>query len=180
MNCFGGHLYQDFKIPYESPTAGLFFFSEDFCALLEDMSVLKRDIMFLQKSKWAIANEKMPKREHPYPIGCFDGTDIEIHFLHYHTEKDAIDRWKRRMERFNYDRFIAVGFQQNECTKEIIERFEKIDIPNKVFFTNWETKMDHTIYMEEFKDKEYSPDPYKYVNHYYRRLVEYLKDNPIK
>ena len=52
MNCFGGHLYQDFKIPYESPTAGLFFFADDFCAILEDIEILKRDIVFVPKSKW--------------------------------------------------------------------------------------------------------------------------------
>jgi len=180
MNCFGGHIYQDINIPYESPTAGLFFFADDFCSILEDISILKRNIVFVPKSKWKLANEKMPTREHPYPIGVFEGTDIEIHFLHYYTEQDALDKWHRRMKRFNFDRFIAIGFQQNECTKETIERFEKIDIPNKVFFTNWDMKLPHAIYMQEFKDRESSPDPYKYVNNYYRYLVEFLKLNPLR
>ncbi len=180
MNCFGGHIYQDFKIPYESPTAGLFFFADDFCALLEDLDILKRNIVFVPKSKWKLANDKMPTREHPYPIGVFEGTDIEIHFLHYHTEKDALDKWNRRMTRFNFDRFIAIGFQQNECTKETIERFERIDIPNKVFFTNWDLKLPHAIFMKEFEGRDSSPDPYKYVNNYYRYLVNYLKRNPLK
>lgn len=180
MNCFGGHIYQDFRIPYESPTAGLFFFAEDFCSLLEDISILKRNILFLPKSKWKRVNDRMPTREHPYPIGCFEGTDIEIQFLHYHSEQDALDKWYRRVERFNFDRFIAIGFQQNECTKETIERFEKIDIPNKVFFTNWDLKLSHAIFMEEFKERESSPDPYKYVNNYYRYLVDYIKRNPLR
>lgn len=180
MNCFGGHIYQDFKIPYESPTAGLFFFADDFCALLEDLNILKRNIVFVPKSKWKLANEKMPTREHPYPIGVFEGTDIEIHFLHYYTEKDALDKWNRRMKRFNFEKFIAIGFQQNECTKESIERFEKLNIQNKVFFTNWDLNLPHAIYMEEFKDKESSPDPYKYVNNYYRYLVDYIKRNSLR
>lgn len=180
MNCFGGHIYQDFKIPYESPTAGLFFFPDDFCSVLEDLSILKRDIVFVPKSKWKLANDKMPTREHPYPIGVFEGTNIEIHFLHYYTEQDALDKWHRRMKRFNFDRFIAIGFQQNECTKEAILRFEKIDIPNKVFFTNWDMNLSHVIYMQEFKDWPSSPDPYKYVNSYYRYLVDYLMHNPLK
>ena len=180
MNCFGGHIYQDLNIPYESPTAGLFFFADDFCSILEDISILKRNIVFVPKSKWKLANDKMPTREHPYPIGVFEGTDIEIHFLHYYTERDALDKWHRRMKRFNFDRFIAIGFQQNECTQETIERFERIDIPNKVFFTNWDMNLPHAIYMQEFKDRESSPDPYKYVNIYYRYLVDYLRRNTLK
>lgn len=180
MNCFGGHIYQDLNIPYESPTAGLFFFADDFCSILEDISILKRNIVFVPKSKWKLANDKMPTREHPYPIGVFEGTDIEIHFLHYYTEQDALDKWHRRMKRFNFDRFIAIGFQQNECTKETIERFERIDIPNKVFFTNWDLKLSHAIYMKEFKEREFSPDPYKYVNNYYRYLVDYFRRYGLK
>ena len=180
MNCFGGHIYQDMKIPYESPTAGIFFFADDFCSILENMDILKRGVIFLEKSKWKRVNERMSTREHPYPIGCFEGTDIEIHFLHYHTEKEALEKWQRRMQRFNFDHFLAIGFQQNECTKETIEKFEKIDIPNKVFFTNWDMKLPHTIYTPEFKNRKSSPDPYKYVNTYYRYLVDYLKKNPLK
>lgn len=89
MNCFAGHLYQDFKIPYESPTAGMFFFADDFCAILKDVEILKRDIVFVPKSKWKLANDKMPFRAHPYPIGQFKGTAIEIHFLHYYTGRSA-------------------------------------------------------------------------------------------
>ena len=180
MNCFGGHIYQDMNIPYESPTAGLFFFADDFCSILEDMDILKRGVVFLDKSKWKKVNERMASREHPYPIGCFEGTDIEIHFLHYHTKEEAIVKWQRRLERFNFNNFIAIGFQQNECSKETIERFERLDIKNKMFFTNWDLKLDHAVYISEFKDKLSSPDPYKYVNIYYRYMVEYLKNNPIR
>lgn len=179
MNCFGGHIYQDFNMPYESPTAGLFFFADDFCSILENISILKRDIVFLSKSKWQLANDKMPTREHLYPIGCFEGTDIEIHFLHYYTEKEARDKWVRRMERFNFENFIAIGFQQNECTRQTIERFERINVVNKVFFTNWNIKLNHVVYIQEFKDKASSPDPYKYANTYYKYLVDYIKMNPL-
>ena len=180
MNCFGGHIYQDFHIPYESPTAGLFFFAEDFCSLLENIDYLKRDIVILKESKWEEANKKMPFRAHPYPIGCFEGTDVEIHFLHYYTAEEAIDKWNRRIERFNFRQFLAIGFQQNGCTESTIERFNKIDIPNKVFFSNLDVNSKYVISIPEFKDKECSPDPYKYVNTYYRYLVKHLKTNPIK
>lgn len=180
MNCFGGHIYQDFKIPYESPTAGLFFFADDFCSLLEDISILKRNIFFLSKSKWKEANDKMPQRAHTYPIGCFEGTDIEIHFLHYYTENDALQKWMRRVERFNFDRYIAIGFQQNMCSRETIERFNQLKIPNKVFFTNWDLKLESVVYTQEFAKKLSSPDPYKYVNTYYRYLVDFLKKKTIK
>ena len=177
MNCFGGHIYQDLDIPYESPTAGLFFFPDDFCSLLEDVSILKRNILFKPISKWKLANDKMPTRVHPYPIGYFEGTDIEIHFLHYYTEQEALDKWNRRISRFNSCNFIAIGFQQNECSQETIKRFEKLPLKKKVFFTNWDLDLPHAIFIEKFKDLPNSPDPYKYVNTYYKYLANYLKNN---
>lgn len=180
MNCFAGHIYQDLHWTYTSPTAGLFFYAEDFCRLVEDIEILKRPILFKPLSKWNSANEKMPNREHWYPIGYFEGTDIEIHFLHYHTEKEALDKWNRRISRFNFDDFIAIGFQQNECTKDLIERFSKAPIKKKVFFTNIYMNSEGVICIDEFKDKKDSPDPYKYVNVYYKYLAKYLKAHPFQ
>ena len=91
-----------------------------------------------------------------------------------------MDKWNRRMKRFNFDRFIAIGFQQNECTRETIERFERLDTKNRVFFTNWDMKLDHVVCIPEFMDKQSSPDPYKDVNIYYRYLVDFLKNKPLK
>ena len=175
MNCFAGHVYQDLHWPYTTPTAGLFFYAADFCSLVENIDILKRPVLFKKESKWQSANDEMPNREHWYPIGYFEGTDIEIHFLHYRTEKEALEKWNRRVSRFNFDKFIAIGFQQNECTPEIIERFTKAPIKNKVFFTNINLDYPGVIYIDKFKDKTDSPDPYKYVNVYYRYLVDYLK-----
>lgn len=179
MNCFAGHIYQDLHWAYTSPTAGLFFYAEDFCNLVEDITILKRPVLFRDRSKWKSANDEMPHREHWYPIGYFEGTDIEIHFLHYRTEKEALEKWNRRVCRFNFNNFIAIGFQQNECTPEIVKRFVKSPVKNKVFFSNIDIQEKGVIYIDKFKEKESSPDPYKYVNDYYKYLVEYLKNNPI-
>lgn len=84
------------------------------------------------------------------------------------------------MARFDFNHYLAIGFQQNECTKETIERFETIDIPNKLFFTNWDLQLRHAVYISEFRGKESSPDPYKYTNIYYRYLVDFIRKNPLK
>lgn len=179
MNCFGGHIYQDLHWKYNSPTAGLFFFADDFCSILEDISILKRQVFFKSHSKWDLANKKMQARPHIYPIGYFQGTDIEIHFLHYHTEEEALSKWNKRMRRFNFDRFIAIGFQQNLCTIHTLKRFSNLSLSNKCFFCNQDLGFSSVIYIKEFRGKDESPDPYKYVNIYYRYLAGYLKNNPI-
>ncbi len=74
MNCFAGHIYQDLHWSYNSPTAGLFFYAEDFTALVKNIYILKRPIRFRKLSKWKSANEKMPFREHWYPIGYMNTT----------------------------------------------------------------------------------------------------------
>ena len=60
-----------------------------------------------------------------------------------------------------------------------MKRFVKSPVKNKVFFSNIDIQEKGVIYIDKFKEKESSPDPYKYVNDYYKYLVEYLKNNPI-
>ena len=40
------------------------------------------------------------------------------------------------MKRFNYDKFLVIAFQQNECTEKSIYEFANLDLRNKILFCN--------------------------------------------
>lgn len=180
MNCFGGRVYQDLKREYLSPTAGLFFFIDDFNLLLKDIHILDRKIVECPNSKWEHTKEIVSQHGGKnYPIGVFEGTDIEIHFLHYPTFDVAVKKWKRRMKRFNYNNFIVIAFQQNECSKYSINTFSNLKLKNKILFCNEEINLPDIIYIQEFRKRDESPDPYKYAHIYYKYLVKKLNNNSI-
>ena len=171
-NCFGGHIYQDLQTSYISPTAGLFFFADDFANFVNNFEKYKdRPINIIERSKWAIANEKMSKREFVYPIGRIEGTDIEVHFLHYHTPEDALNKWKRRMSRVNMDNLVFIGMWQNLPNVEFARKL-LLDKKHKTYlFSTIPLDLPNVVYIDKFKDKKECPGPYKYANVFYKYLA---------
>lgn len=180
MNCFGGRIYQDLHREYLSPTAGLFFYMDDFNSLLKDIHLLDRNIIPCPISKWKRTNEIISQHGgRQYPIGVIEGTDIEIHFLHYSSFEIAVDKWNRRMSRFNFNKFLVIAFQQNECSTKAIHEFANLDLPNRIFFSNEPSDEIDVICVKEFMGKYESPDPYRYSHIYYHYLVKRLNEKPI-
>jgi uncharacterized protein (DUF1919 family) len=131
-NCWGGSIYEDLQLPYKTPTVGLFFFAPCYIQFLQNLKDnLKEEIIFIKQSKYEKGNLLL--RTHTYPIGLIKGR-IEVHFLHYKTETEALDKWRKRAERVNFNN-IFLSFTDNEvCTAEEINTFDSL-LFNKVFFS---------------------------------------------
>lgn len=175
-----GRICQDLKREYNSPTAGLFFYAEDFVKFVAGLKEnLKREVIFIPQSKYKIANEKMKRRKWIYPIGQLKDTDIEIHFLHYHSEKDALEKWNRRCSRIK-DKIFVIGMEQNLPNKEIVKKFSELPLKNKVYFCTSSCQYDSSIVnIKEFSHLEEVANPYTKAHIYYRYLVNYLKMHPL-
>lgn len=175
MNCFAGRIYQDLGREYNTPTAGLFFTPQDFVKIGQDISVIKREIEEITESKWRGAKEVV-KNHGKYPIGKIKGTDIEIHFLHYPTFEEAIDKWKRRVERFNFDDYFFIAFCQNgwEEYPDLIYDFSTLPVERKILFTNDSSnnKQKGIVGIKNFRNYKDSPDPYKKAHIYYQYLIK--------
>lgn len=74
-NCFAGRIMQDLGMKYNSPTLGLYFFSEDYIEFLSNLKYYLTDakLEFLDSSKYPLANERRAKWLHWYPIGLLGG-----------------------------------------------------------------------------------------------------------
>jgi len=134
-NCWGGSVYEDLDLAYTTPTVGLFFYGPCYIKFLSNLKYyLSQDIVFVDKSSYQIANEDRSNSGLFYPIGKLD--DIEIHFLHYHSELDASEKWNRRKDRINFDN-LFVAFAQNELVDyELMNSFDNLDYNNKVIFSS--------------------------------------------
>lgn len=168
MNCFGGRIYQDLHRKYTSPTVGLFFSASDFNKILKDITIIKNELTFITPPQQPIASCS-------YPIAVIKGTDIKIHFLHYKNEKEAKEKWERRVSRFNFENFIAIGVYQNGCTEDILREFSAIPISKKFFFSTKKMDIPGVLYTPEYDGLESHPDIVKYANVFYRHLVRYIK-----
>lgn len=131
-NCWGGSIYEDLGLNYTTPTIGLFFFAPCYIKFASDLKkYISSPLQFTEKSKYEKGNHM--QGVHSYPIGILDN-DIEIHFLHYKTKEEALEKWNRRKERINFDN-LYLSFTDNEvCTTDEIKTFDNLPY-KKVFFS---------------------------------------------
>ena len=133
-NCWAGSVYRYFDLPYQSPTAGLYFFGEDYVKFAADLKrYLSLPIKFINARDSRYYETLKQRGEQEKPIGKLD--DIEVVFLHYPTPEEAEAKWRRRADRVNWDNLFIKFSQMNECSDEVVKRFDAIEHPNKLCFT---------------------------------------------
>lgn len=125
-NCYGVDYYKQQQIPYNTPFVGLFLYPECYIRLLESFDTcMELELTYCMFSKYG---------KTIYPVGNL-GKDIEIHFLHYKTFQEALDKWNRRKARMSLlsDCIIKMcdrdGFEKSHA-----ERFLQIPLKYKVLF----------------------------------------------
>lgn len=176
-NCWGGMIYETYGLPKLSPTIGLFFMASDYIIFLKDLKGYSTgDIKFIkpEESKWV--NDSLisgDSRFGSYPIGVLSNgkEELEVFFLHYNSENEAKDKWKRRCKRINWDKMLIKFNDQNGCTEKELNDFINLPYKNKIFFTckTWGIK-------SEIIKKIYQPFNRKFIRTSYE---PYGKNNKI-
>lgn len=173
-NCWGGRVYKELKVPYFTPTIGLYFFSSCYIKFVQNLEYyLNQPLNFILTSKYEKANNL--RVNNPYPIGILNN-DVEVHFLHYYTKSDALEKWNRRKDRINYNN-LFFSFTDNEsCSFDEIQAFDNLDF-NKVFFSskNFES-IQSLIWLKQFTASDGIGDIYSNPREYrkYFDAVDWL------
>lgn len=135
-NCWGGIVYQDFKLPYNSPFIGMFIHTPDYFKLLNNLEYyMNVDLKFTTKSKYDSVNKDRETGLHSptFPIGLLD--DVELDMLHYASEHEAYEKWNRRKERMNWDNLYIKACEKLLFTHDNLADFASLPFKNKVIFT---------------------------------------------
>lgn len=134
-NCWGGSIYEDLQLPYQTPTVGLFFYAPCFLVLLSDLKkFINSPLEFISESSYEDAN-RFIMENHWYPIGILNDK-IEIHFLHYRSEKEALEKWERRKKRVNWDNLFVSCTDRDGMTADLMKTFDSLPFENKILFTS--------------------------------------------
>lgn len=179
-NCWAGHVYRYFGIPYLTPTVGLYFFADDYIRFLKNLKYyMNIDLKFIPLSK---SKHKDELYEHggksiTCPIGVLD--DIEIIFLHYKTEAEAYGKWNRRKSRIVWERLFIKMSQMNGCTKFIMDEYDRLPFENKFLFVKEPMDYDTEIVFHGYEKADEitndTNDFRKYIN-----LRNWINGKPCK
>lgn len=129
-NCWGYELYNALGREYNTPFVGIFFFAECYLQLLENFETsIDADLKFIRTSRHAPGPFN-------YPIGLLRG-QIEIHFLHYSREEEALGVWSRRVGRLRNaiqarEPLFVKFCDRYNCTSDHMARFHALPFENKI------------------------------------------------
>lgn len=131
-NCWGAEIYRELGIKYRTPFVGMYIFAPDYIKMLKKLSSeYLRDMRFAELSKYPEVNNE--RLTHYYPIGVL-GDSVEVHFIHYKTERIAREKWRRRLNRINWKN-IFVQFSDRDLFEEkYLIDFDSLRF-KKVFFS---------------------------------------------
>lgn len=133
-NCWGGTVYESYGIRKMSPTVGMFIMPKDYLKLILNLKYyLDMPLVFIDpdESKWkTVLSYKGNWGK--YLIGKLD--DIELQMLHYHDERIALEKWKNRVKRVNYEKILYKFNDQNGATQQDITTFMNMPMKNKLCF----------------------------------------------
>jgi len=128
-NCWGSFIYQRYGLQYTSPTAGLYILGHDFVKFAGNLQhYLSLQLEFIP---WECSTHyEAIKDDEPYPVAKLG--DIEIYFMHYHSEEDAAIKWYRRAKRVNMNHILYKLSEREGCSRMDIEDFMALPLEHKI------------------------------------------------
>ena len=137
-NCWGAHIYIKSGRAFTTPFVGLYLMPHSYLSLLRSWNELIHEpVVFVKESSDPLVEKIRRARSHNWPIGRI-GTDVEIQFLHYSSNIDAHEKWKRRVDRMTCDpnRIFFKFDDRDGATEDQLSEFSEMPHRNKVVFTS--------------------------------------------
>jgi uncharacterized protein (DUF1919 family) len=137
-DCWGAELYRWMGIEYNTPFVGLMFMAPCYLKFLKNPNkYISGQLEFITNSQYEEPNNVRRETGY-YPIGKI--LDIEVHFLHFKSEEEAIEKWNRRKVKINWNNlFVKFSLDKDYAEKIHLDEFESLPYKRKVCFS----KFDH-------------------------------------
>ena len=134
QNCIGGVLYHDLGLQFLSPMINTFIPEPGFVKLVLNL-------------RHYMEQELVVRWHETYPVGMLE--DVEIHFMHYETCKDAKEAWNRRKQRINWDKIFVIGTDRDGFDETVYELWKQVKYP-KILFTAHPEFTEEAVYFPEY------------------------------
>jgi uncharacterized protein (DUF1919 family) len=135
-DCWGAEVYQHLGLAYRTPFVGLFVAAPCFLRLLADLQrYLASPLEFREQSAYADLERDRQRSALRYPLGMLGG-DVELHFVHFSTRREAREKWDRRVGRVDYDNlYLKLTADKDMCTPRHVEAFDSLPNSHKLCLT---------------------------------------------
>lgn len=138
-NCIGGILFHDLGLQFRSPTVNLMMTQTDFAKFITNAEeYLKKDFQFFKHTE--------------YDCPCARLGDVTVHFTHYKTEQEALEKWKTRAERIDWENVFVFLTERDGLTENEIRALADIHVRGLVVFTaNKYADIPYTVHISKYE-----------------------------
>lgn len=171
-NCFAGIVYQHFNLQYNTPTVGLYFYPDEYIKFCKKFDYyIGQKLTFIKASNSKYFDDLKKNHYENVIVGMLD--DVEIVFLHYKTEREAKDKWERRVHRLSKNIIFKFN-DKNGATYENLRDFDALPYKNKIMFTarNY-PEFTSNVFCKKYKSASFIKEDY-YSVYKYINLVNYI------
>ena len=111
------------------------------------------------------------KSDFNYPVAKLG--DLTIHFVHYKSYEEAVDTFKRRLRRINYDNLFVIFSERDGCTYDDLKLFDSLPYKHKVVFTHLPyNDIKSSFYIKGFEDEDCLGDIIRWDNKIGRKVYD--------
>lgn len=146
-NCTAGFIYHDLGLKFNTPTINLFFKTEQYISFIRDLKYYLNCPLI-----------KVNKKNVSYPVGMLKSNNknkenIYIYFNHYDSFSKAKEKWNERKKRINFDNICFIlDFYDSVYDIKLIDKFNKLNIENKIIFTHNKTINKKNSFYFQYKE----------------------------
>lgn len=156
----------------------MYLFSADYVKFIGNLKYyIDKDLTFINYKDSKYKDELVKSNQEYVPIGKLD--DIEIIFLHYHSEDEARTKWNRRKARIHWDNLYYKMSEQNQCSPDLLRQFDLIDLANKFVFVTRDYGLKSQVIFKDCANMDFIPNDTtnfrKFIN-----IINWLNGNPFK
>ena len=88
---------------------------------------LALSLVFQYRSRYEYVNEMRANWKHYFPVATVG--NVEIQFLHYHSDEEAREKWTRRVKRINWNNIFVKFDGGKGATPDLIQEFDRLPFP---------------------------------------------------
>lgn len=133
-DCWGGFLYRSLGLKYNTPFIVLPFEHNEYIELVNNLDYYLNLPLIINDNGLGYIKGNLGKK-------------ISFVFNHYISSDEIIQKWSRRVKRFNFENCLVKMTLNDD---EDVERFKKINIKNKIGFYYKKTDIENIIYLGDW------------------------------
>lgn len=180
--CYGGYIYNQLGLQFNSPFINTRIEEYDYLKLLEHLEyylqqpiICEQDIESSEDIDVCLSSPLVSWGKAGYPI--FVLGDVKLHAIHAESADSYMESWIRRSKRINLNNTLAMMIIEND---DVADRFSKLNIKNKIGFYYKETGCKDIVCLKEwdnFKIRLRSGHDFlSYVHHLFwdEKFIRYI------